>query len=351
MTEPTDEKLKELSKLDEILKGQKEFLIVIHNNPDPDAIASAMALGYLAEQRYGVKSSIAYGGSIGRSENQAMVRTLKIKMKQINRIRFDKYDRIALVDTQPGAGNHSLPANVKCHIVIDHHPMRRGINADLVIIKPDVGVTATMLIEWLKSSQIEIPPNLATALSYAMISETQSLGRETRKEDIDAYLFVYVKSNIRKLAQIIIPKLPHSYFVTLVSTLQHTMTYRNLICAQLGNVPSAEIVSEMADFLLRHRQIGWVLCMGRFKNNLIVSIRTSNEKGNAGKLIKNLVSNPKNVGGHGMIAGGNIPFESKGKNDLKNLENKLTQDFARLLGYDKVEWKRFIEPIDESESN
>ena len=50
-----------------------------------------------------------------------------------------------------------------------------------------------------------------------------------------------------------------------------------------------------------------------------------------------------------MIAGGNIPFESKGKNDLKNLEDKLTQDFARLLGYEKVEWKRFIEPIDESE--
>lgn len=343
MAESNNAISKELAKLDQVLEGQKEFLIVVHNNPDPDAMASAMALGFLAEQRYGVNSSIAYGGNIGRTENQAMVRILKIKMKQINKVNFDRYDRIALVDTQPGAGNHSLPTDVPCHIVIDHHPRRRGILADLVVIKPDIGVTATMLIEWLKESQIEVPANLATALSYAMISETQNLGRDASQQDIQAYLFVYVKSSIRKLAQIINPKLPHSYFVTLAKGLQHTITYRNLICAHVGTVASAEIVAELADFLLRHKQIGWALCTGRFKKNVIISIRTSDDKANAGRLIKQLASNPKNVGGHGMIAGGYIPLENNKRNELRNLEDKLTQVFARLMGYEQAEWKPLIE--------
>lgn len=343
MAEPDKETVKELSKLDQILQGHKEFLIVVHNNPDPDAMASALALGHLAEQRCGVKPSIAYGGNIGRSENQAMVRILKIGLKQINRVNFDKYDRIALVDTQPKAGNHALPENVQADIVIDHHPKRRGTKADLLVIKPEIGVTATMLIEWLNESEIEIPANIATALSYAMISETQNLGREATQRDIQAYLSVYVKSSIRKLAKIIKPKLPHSYFVTLVKTLQDTVMYRNLICAHLGQIGSAEIVAEMADFLLRHKQIGWVLCIGYFKENMIISIRTSDDKANAGKLIQKLVSNPRNVGGHGMIAGGYIPIENNSAHELVEIESKLTQNFAQLMGYDQPEWKFLIE--------
>jgi nanoRNase/pAp phosphatase (c-di-AMP/oligoRNAs hydrolase) len=334
---------RELADLGRILEGRKELLVAVHNNPDPDAMASAMALGYLAEQRYGLKASIAYGGNIGRSENQAMVRILKINMKEINRIDFKKYDRIALVDTQPKSGNHSLPEDVQCHIVIDHHPAHGRPCVDLAVIKPDIGVTATMLIEWLRASDVEIPANVATALAYAMISETQHLGREASQRDIEAYLHVYVKSSIRKLAGIINPKLPHDYFVTLAKALQQTVTYRNLMCSHLGNIESAEIVSEMADFLLRHKQIGWALCTGRFKKNLIISIRTSNEKANAGKLIHKLVRNPKNVGGHGMIAGGYIPFEGNNKASLREIENQLTQDFARIMKYKDADWKPLIE--------
>jgi nanoRNase/pAp phosphatase (c-di-AMP/oligoRNAs hydrolase) len=61
--------LNEYKVLLELIKNKKEILIIVHNNPDPDAIASANALSFLAENLSNVKASIAYGGSIGRTEN------------------------------------------------------------------------------------------------------------------------------------------------------------------------------------------------------------------------------------------------------------------------------------------
>ena len=103
-----------LDEFEKKLSQCRQLLIIVHNNPDPDAIASAEALRFLVENRSGVKVSIAYGGYIGRAENREMVRQLGIRLKQFNRIRLGNYDCIALVDTQPGAGNNSLPATVKC---------------------------------------------------------------------------------------------------------------------------------------------------------------------------------------------------------------------------------------------
>ncbi len=334
---------KELQELDNILKEAEQLLIVTHNYPDPDAIASAMALQYLAKKRCGVAASIAYGGNVGRSENRAMLRLLKIHMKQFNRLRLQKYDRVALVDTQPGRGNNAYPAERHCHIVIDHHPLQKGVDADLHVIHPDIGVSATLLIEWLQQSDVEIPADLATALSYAIISETQDLGREAGPRDIKAYLSVYVKSSMRKLSKILNPKLPHSYFVSLGKTLQHTFVYRNLICAHLGDVPSAEIVAEMADFLLRHQKISWSCCTGRFKKNLIISLRTINQKGYAGKVIKKLVDDPRNAGGHDMLAGGYIELRNNKAETALEVENELTDAFARLLGHKDPKWKPLLQ--------
>lgn len=334
---------KELQALGDLFSGNRKLLLIVHNNPDPDAIATAAALQFLVKRQFDCDSDIAFGGNIGRAENQAMIKKLKIHMKQINRIAMNKYDRIALVDTQPSAGNNSLPKKKKCHLVIDHHPRRRRAKADLFIIEPDVGVSATIVVEWLKQSNVDIPADLATALSYAIISETQSLGRETTQRDIQAYLTVYAKCSIRKLAQIMYPKLPRSYFTTVSKALHSTFIYKNRIYAHLGDVPNAEIVAEMADFLLRHERVGWSLCTGRFKNKLILSVRSARPNARAGKWVKRLVKDSSTVGGHDMTAGGFIDVSNKNKNEIEKIELDLANNFGNLTGNKAAEWKPLIE--------
>jgi nanoRNase/pAp phosphatase (c-di-AMP/oligoRNAs hydrolase) len=333
-----------VKEFDSIFKPDSRLLIVIHNNPDPDAIASASALKLFLKQRYGLEATIGYGGAVGRAENRTMVRKLHMHIKRIGRLKLAKYDRLAFVDTQPGAGNHSLPSGRKCSLVIDHHPRRHNTRADLVIVQPDLGATATILVQLLKNCGLDVPTVLATALSYAISSETQNMKREASRLDLDAYLWVYTKSNMRLLGEIIHPRLHHSWFETLLRALRAAECFRTLICIHLDDIPQPEIVSEMADYFLRHERIGWVFCTGRYRDNLIVSLRSSSAKKNAGTIIKKIVKDSVNVGGHDMVAGGYIPIRRTRKDELEQLRRKLSADFAAIMGYPVAEWKKLMEP-------
>lgn len=333
----------DLEKLDGILRGAKHLLIVVHTNPDPDAIASASALKYLITQRNKMEISIAYSGNIGRAENNAMLKDLDIHMKQISKITWAKYDRVALVDTQPGSGNNAVPKEQKCQLVFDHHPTSKKSAAENHFINSELGVLATMFIELIRLAELEIPSDLATALAYAISSESQNLKREVHQRDIDAYLYVFVRANLRKLAQIILPPLPREYYLSVAKTLQKAVSYRNLIVAHLGEIPSAEIVPEMADFLVRHERISWSLCTGRLKDRLIISLRSRNAKAAAGKMLQEIVGNTRTVGGHGMFAGGFIDVSNMNKDDIQIMEATLSKKFAESHGYENPDWKPLFE--------
>ncbi len=337
---------KELKNLGEVLAGGKHLLIMVHNNPDPDAIGCAAALGFLVKREFDLKSSIAYGGNIGRAENNEMVKRLDIQMKRVNRLSWDKYDKTALVDTQVGAGNNLLPDDRSCDVVIDHHPKRGDKSAEFEVIKPNIGVSSTILVEWLNHLELDISVDLATALSYAISSETQSLGRETTQRDIQAYLSVYTRSSMRKLAQILYPKLTKEYFKTLAKTLQNCYIYRQLMYSHLRDIPAAEIVSEMADFLLRLERVSWVMVTGRLKDQLIIALRSSNPSSKAGELVRKLAPDSNTVGGHDMIAGGYIQLDKGKKQELMELEINLSKKFANELGYEHVEWKSLLNFIE-----
>ena len=89
-------------------RGSKRVLIVPHNDPDPDAIASALALKTLLEHSLEAEIAIGYQGIIGRSENKALVRFLGHPMRHIARADWQS-STIALVDCQPGSGQFPRP--------------------------------------------------------------------------------------------------------------------------------------------------------------------------------------------------------------------------------------------------
>lgn len=128
----------------------------------------------------GVPSTVTYGGIVGRSENQAMIRYLKLDIKPLSEVNFKQYPVLALVDTQPGAGNNSLPRGVQPTIVIDHHePVRaRTRRVKFSDIRTDYGSTSTILTEYLKEADIPgIDRRIITALFYGIKSDTRDLGR------------------------------------------------------------------------------------------------------------------------------------------------------------------------------
>ena len=117
-----DEFRPKVARLLALCRGKRKALLLTHDNPDPDSLASAWALGQLLEDKAGMEVTLAYGGLIGRAENRAMVRQLRIPALPVHRVKASEFDLLGLVDTQPEIGNHSLPDADLPVICIDHHP-------------------------------------------------------------------------------------------------------------------------------------------------------------------------------------------------------------------------------------
>src|SRR5438132_8738038 len=120
MDVPTKSPLHQLLRAAE---GPAPLVIHPHDTPDPDALASAAALRFILSQALeGKEIVIALGGIVGRAENQAMLRYLNINLVPVGEIDFSRHPQVALVDTQPGRINNSLPEGFSPTMVIDHHP-------------------------------------------------------------------------------------------------------------------------------------------------------------------------------------------------------------------------------------
>lgn len=328
----------------EWLQGTGKTIIIIHDNPDPDCLASAMALRHLLAMKLSRDATIAFSGMIARSENLAMAKELGIMLTPLETVDLDDFCAVCMLDTQPGTGNNSLPPERRVDIVIDHHPLREETRkCRRVDVRADYGVTATILYEYLLAQNITIGTKLATALFYAIKSETQDLGREANEPDRDAYLRLFPVANKRLLYQIAYPKLPVEHFRTLHNGVENATIYGKLLVVNLQAIHFPEVVAEMADFLIRLEGIETVLSIGLYNDEVFLSIRTTSTLLNAGEIIKRLVAGRGTGGGHGMMAGGKLNIVPGDPAAMKEVEAFLTRGLLLELSIGDVTAVRLIE--------
>lgn len=317
----------------EWLRGKGPILIVTHDHPDPDALAAAYALRHLILMKVGQQATIAFEGVIGRSENRAMVRELEIETVPLGTLDPHEFAVICMVDAQPGTGNTSLPPNCRVDLVIDHHPLRdTSRDSRWVDVRADYGAAATILFEYLMAHNLSIATKLATILFYAIESETQGLGREWSPADRDAYRCLLPLCNNRILYRITHPSLPRAYFAKVNSALANARIYDDILVFNMKQVDQPEIVAEMADFLLRAEGVEVVLGIGEFAGEGILSLRSSDQSINVGNLIQIITAGYGSSGGHGLIAGGQLPHLPQAAEDRTALEAELVRRLLKDLG-------------------
>ena len=259
----------------EVVKDEEKILILMHDNPDPDSIASAVGLQYLLEKLAKKPSVIGYSGIVGRAENRAMVKHLGIKISSMSRIAVQDFSCVALVDTQPLTGNNSLPSDVQPKIVFDHHPFRPASRkVPYREIKPKYNVTASIITDFLIASNLEIEPLLATALFYAIKSETEGLGREVGKVEARLRHYLYPHVDQKLLSNIENARVSREYFNIIHSAMEHCVVYDEVVIAEIESVSSPDIVAEVADLLMRLDKITWGFSFGSYNGDILISART-----------------------------------------------------------------------------
>jgi nanoRNase/pAp phosphatase (c-di-AMP/oligoRNAs hydrolase) len=325
------------------LEGKRSLVIVMQDNPDPDSIASAAALRRLANLLRDVPCSIAYGGRIGRGENRALAEYLGLNFRKIAEVDVAKFDAIALVDTQPGTGNNSLPDGVLPDLVLDHHPLRPDTRrVAFTDVRSKYGALSSILVEYLRERDIVPEPPLATALLYAIRTDTQDLGTRASKADIEAYEFLQPLTNTRMLSLIQRGSVHAEYFQGLADALHGARLYGRAILSNLGDVAHADMISESADLFLRHEDVDWVLCWGYHHDRVWLSMRTTSRDHHAGEVMRKVTRKVGSGGGHVNSAGGQVVAPDASRARKHNIARTVRQRFLRAIKNPETRGKKLV---------
>jgi len=281
-------------------------LILLHNDPDPDALASGLALRNLLRR---TKTTAIIGAIQGvtRPENLRMANMLDIQVEQITPAMFSEFERIATVDVQPHYFGGLLD---RADLVIDHHPEQPGYSAVFKDIRADYGSTCTILTEHLRAVDVNISERTATAMLYAIKSDTLFFARHTNRVDLEAFTFLYPLADaalIRKMegAEITLERLGYVTRAT-----QGGIMREQVFSAFIGDAPREDIIPYTADFFLQLEDVKWTIISGVVNGTLIVSVRNLGYSRNAGEFVKRWFGAIGNAGGHRAMAKAVVPLNN-----------------------------------------
>ncbi len=318
--------------------GEGTLAIVTHTNPDPDAIASAVALKEIAAS-VGVNSSLIFGGVVGHRENEAFVNLLNFDVEPTRVFHPAEYSKIALVDSsQPGI-NNLLSPDTKVDIVIDHHQVDRShVSGKHVDIRPDVGATATILAFYMRELGIPLSTEIATALMYGIRVDTNDFRRNTSPVDFMAAAFLHPHVDHELIEKISTPSISTESLDVLGDAIQNRVIYGSYLISNVGFIRDSSSLARAADCLLNLEGITTTLIFGIGADKIYISGRSRDVHVNIGKYMKDAFGE-EYAGGHAALGAAQIPLGifsgTKDKDALLKLcDEAVVKRFLRVVGFD-----------------
>ncbi len=325
------------------LEGKKNILVTTHLHPDPDALASSLAMTFLLRSHLkDATVSMAIKGRIGGGINTAFVKLSLLDLVEWSDEKLKDYDAIVLLDTQPLSAYSPLPRELAPTVVIDHHSGRRRPHAPFCDIRPDVGATSSIIFSYFMEIEQPISPVMAATLLFAIESDLAGAAGTPGELDNIALSSLTLLADTHRLYQMRYVDLPQGYYIAYASALANAVYYDNAIISHLEEIDSPEKPAVMADFLLRFDQVEWALVTAIYEDRLIISLRTSSRSLSAADMIRRLLRNWGEGGGHRTKAGGFIPLTSGSPTEIARLRDVLRRRYLRALKIRGAHGKRLV---------
>ncbi len=342
-------KAKELTSMIEEIRGRKrgkaKLGIIVHDSPDSDAIASALALKQIAKH-VGVSANILYRGEIGHHVNRAFVNILGIEMRSIERDdELKDYDKLALIDASVPGANNPLPpppeGNV--NIVIDHHASnnKEKVYADFFDVRTDNGATSTIMTGYLRELDIPVDKVLATALLHGIRTDTSGFKRETHPSDFSAAAFLHLKADKDLLEQLETPPMSTEMLNVVGNAILHKKIKGSYLITNVGAVANRDAIPQAADYLLNLEGITTVIAIGLYEDLIYVSGRSKDLRVNIGDAFVRAFGGIGSAGGHATMAAAQISLGIFGGIKDKDTIIPLVEDAVS---------KRFLSVMKEEKS-
>ncbi|MDF9745303.1 DHH family phosphoesterase [Natrinema salsiterrestre] len=314
--------------------------VVAHDNPDPDAIASAVALVAIAES-VGVDADACYFGNISHQENRAMVNLLGLNLRNLDRNdSLGEYSAFALVDhSRPGV-NDQLPSDLHVDIVIDHHPPRGPVPGEFVDLRQQAGATSTVLTEYLDHVDLDFDPATATALLYGIRVDTNDFAREVSPADFRAASLLWPHVDTSLLDQIEQPSLEGETLETIARAIKNRVQRDSVAVASVGRIGDRDALPQAADQLLAMEGVDTTLVFGFADEMVFLSARSRAADVDLGETLRDAFDRIGSAGGHADMAGAQLEIGILGSAD----DEEEIESIVSVV--EEVITNRFFEAID-----
>jgi nanoRNase/pAp phosphatase (c-di-AMP/oligoRNAs hydrolase) len=296
------------AKLLDLTVPDDSLLVLLYGSPDPDSVASAMALQELLRRTRGLaRTVIASTEPVSRQQNYDFIFSMRINIQLASNVDLASYRLIALVDAQPSFLDGIL-SFLQPHMVLDHHPREGDWQAPLADIRPKYGALSSIMTEYLLCADIKISRLLHTALLYGIKTDTDNFDRDTISEDISAYTYHMKYANMQLIRRIELNQTPGRYLKYFDQAFHHMNNFRGRRVCFLGTVESPDVCVQVADFYLRLIGTYYVVVAGIVKDKLIITFRGDGYRQDCGALAQKAFGSYGNGGGHRSAARMEIPL-------------------------------------------
>ncbi|WP_323674847.1 DHHA1 domain-containing protein [Halorubellus sp. PRR65] len=316
------------------LDGVDDLSILMHPNPDPDAMASAMAAATLARDA-GATPVLQYPGSIRHQENRAFRTVLDLELDCIE-TRGDLRDDVVLVDHNEARGFQGADG-VDPLAVVDHHP--GDGTGRITDVRADVGACASLFVEYLQELDatvgaddgLSVSPQLATGLVYGIQSDTNHLTKGCSEHEFEASAYLYPAINEDLLDRIANPQVPIEVLETKAKAiLEHDVDGSYAVC-DLGGVPNVDAIPQAADELTHREGVTAVVVFGDYDGTVHVSGRSRDDRVHMGEALQAAVDGipMAEAGGHARMGGGQLSLDHM--NGLGPSDGVTREEFSERL--------------------
>ena len=314
--------------LRDTLADHDRLSVLMHPNPDPDAMSSALAVRQLADT-VDTETTLQYPGQIRHQENRAFETVLDVDFDQIEGAAEVDGDGVVLVDHNEARGFPGAEG-IDPVAVVDHHP-GGGDGSRFTDVRTDHGACATIFAEYFETlgwepadpdapengndaaedSDDELPVQLATGLLYGIQSDTKQLTKGCSSAEFRAAEYLYAGIDEDRLDRIANPQVDAEVLDVKARAITNRTVRNAFAISDVGDVSNVDAIPQAADELMKLEGVTAVVVLGQKEGTLHLSGRSRDDRVHMGKALDSVVEDipMATAGGHARMGGGQLSVD------------------------------------------
>ncbi|MFB6200477.1 MAG: bifunctional oligoribonuclease/PAP phosphatase NrnA [Halorhabdus sp.] len=310
-------------KLRRVLGNYDSVSVLMHPNPDPDAMAAAQGVAELAAT-VETDATLQHPGMVRHQENRAFETVLDLDLDRVEAAAGLDGEAVVLVDHNEPRG-FTGAKQVSPVAVVDHHP-GEGTGSSFTDVRSEYGACATIVAEYTEQAGLDpidpdgdhahetgetLPPTVATGLLYGIQADTKHLTKGCSPAEFDAAAYLYDGIDEETLDRIANPEVDTEVLEVKARAITERDVRGPFACSDVGTLANVDAIPQAADELLRLEGVTAVVVFGESDGTIHLSGRSRDDRVHMGKALQAAVEDIPmgQAGGHARMGGGQLQVD------------------------------------------